>query len=90
MEIEFAASGPVEGEPLSAIAVLAFEGPVLSAPAEALDAATSGAVSRALAGGRFSGAKGQSLDLVAPAGLHASRLVLVGAGDQDKFDDQAL
>ena len=90
MEIEFAAPGPVEGEPLSAIAVLAFEGAVLSAPAEALDAATSGAVSRALAGGRFTGAKGQALDLVAPAGLHAARLLLVGAGDQDKFDEQAL
>ena len=90
MEIEFAAPGPVEGEPLSAIAVIAFEGPVLTAPAEALDAAASGAVSRALAGGRFSGAKGQALDLIAPAGLHAARLVLVGAGEQDKFDEQGL
>jgi leucyl aminopeptidase len=90
MEIEFAAAGPVEGEALSAIAVLAFEGPVLSPPAEVLDAATSGAVSRALAAGRFTGATGQTLEIVAPAGLHASRLVLVGAGDQDKLDDQAL
>jgi leucyl aminopeptidase len=90
MEIEFAAPGPVEGEALSAIAVLAFDGPVLSAPAETLDAATSGAVSRALAAGRFTGAAGQALEIVAPAGLHASRLVLVGVGDQDKLDDQAL
>jgi leucyl aminopeptidase len=90
MEIEFAAAGPVEGEALSAVAVLAFEGPVLSAPAEALDAATSGAISRALAGGRFTGAKGQLLDLIAPSGLHASRLVVIGGGAQEGFDDQAL
>jgi leucyl aminopeptidase len=87
MEIEFVVQGPVEGEPLSALAVLVFEGPALSSDAEALDAATSGAVSRAIAGGRFTGAKGQTSDLVACHGLHASRLVLAGAGARDTLTD---
>ena len=89
MEIEFAAQGPVEGEALSAIAVPVFEGQTLTAAGEALDAASGGAVSRALAAGRFTGAKGQVLELVAPAGIHAARIVLIGAGAQDGFDDLA-
>jgi leucyl aminopeptidase len=86
MEIEFIPPGPVEGEPLSAIAAPVFDGPSLSTVGEALDSAAGGAVSRALASGLFTGAKGQTLELIAPAGLHASRLVLVGAGPRDKFD----
>ena len=39
-------------------------------------------MSRAFAGSRFTGAKGQTIDLIAPAGLHASRVVLVGAGPE--------
>jgi leucyl aminopeptidase len=80
MEIQFVAQGPVEGEALSAIAVPVFEGSPLTPCAEALDAATKGAVSRAIGASRFTGAKGQILEIVAPAGLHAARLVLVGAG----------
>ncbi|MGZ8362498.1 MAG: leucyl aminopeptidase [Caulobacteraceae bacterium] len=90
MEIEFAAAGPVEGEALLAVAVLAFDGPTLSPAAEALDAAASGALSRALAGGRFTGAAGQTLDLVACQGLHAARVVVVGAGAQGKLDGKGV
>jgi leucyl aminopeptidase len=87
MEIQFVAQGPVEGEALSAIAVLAFDGPALSPAAEALDAAASGALSRAIAGGRFTGAKGQVCELVACHGLHAARVVLAGAGPLDALTD---
>ncbi len=87
MQIQFQTAGPVAGAPLSAIAVLVFEGPVLSAAAEALDAETGGAVSRALAG-RFKGAKGQAVELVAPANLHAAQLLLIGAGPKDAFNAQ--
>jgi leucyl aminopeptidase len=90
MEIEFAAPGPVEGEPLSAIAVPVYEGVALTAPGEALDLAAGGALSRALAGARFTGAKGQTLELVAPAGLHAARVVLVGAGPRQGLDAGAM
>ncbi len=85
MEIEFVSLAAVEGEPLSAIAIPVFEGPTLTAVGEALDSSTSGALSRALASGRFTGAKGQTLDLVAASGLHAARVVLVGAGPGDSF-----
>ncbi len=84
MQIQFAKPSAVSGAPLSAIAVLVFEGPVLSSAAEALDQETGGALSRALAG-RFRGAKGQSVELVAPANLHASQLLLIGAGSKDSF-----
>ena len=88
MKIKFVEYGPVAGEALMAIAVLMFEGPALSEAAEALDSQTGGAVSRAAAG-RFKGARGQSLELVAPANLHASHLLLIGAGPQDAFDAAA-
>jgi leucyl aminopeptidase len=87
MQIEFAKPSAVSGAPLSAIAVLVFEGPVLSAAAEALDGETGGAISRALAG-RFKGAKGQAMELVAPANLHAGQLLLIGAGPKEGFDSQ--
>ncbi len=82
MEIEFVSRGPVEGEPLSAIAAPVFEGPTLTGAGEALDGVSGGALSRAFAGSRFTGAKGQTIDLIAPAGLHASRVVLVGSGPE--------
>jgi leucyl aminopeptidase len=85
MQIEFIAQGPIGGAPLSVVAVLVFEGPALSAAAEALDAQTSGAVSRAVAG-RFKGAKGSSAELTAPHGVHAAQILLIGAGDQAAFD----
>jgi leucyl aminopeptidase len=88
MQIEFVEAVPLGGAPLLAIAALVFEGPTLSASAEALDAATGGAVSRAVAG-RFRGARGQAIELVAPANLHASHLLLVGGGAKEGFDAAA-
>jgi leucyl aminopeptidase len=88
MQIEFVGSGPVEGTPLSAIAVLVFEDGLLSSAAEALDRQTGGALSRVLAG-RFRGAKGQVAELLAPAGVHAGSLSLIGAGPKDAFDEAA-
>ncbi len=87
MQIEFVGPGAVEGAPLSAVAVLVFEGAVLSVAAEALDQTTGGAVSRVLAG-RFRGAKGQSAELLAPSGMHATLVLLIGAGPKDAFDAQ--
>jgi leucyl aminopeptidase len=87
MQIEFVGSGPVEGAPLSAVAVLVFEGGVPSAAAEDIDQQTGGALSRVLAG-RFKGAKGQAAELLAPSGMHASLVLLIGAGPKDAFDSQ--
>jgi leucyl aminopeptidase len=88
MQIEFVGSGPVEGSPLSVIAVLVFEGPELSAAAESLDRQTGGAVSRVLAG-RFRGAKGQTAELLAPSGVQAASVLLIGGGAKAGFDAHA-
>ena len=90
MEIEFVPAGAVEGEALSAIVAPVFENQTLSAAAEALDGSSGGALSRAMASSRFTGETDQILDLIAPAGLHASRVVLVGAGARGKLDDLAV
>jgi leucyl aminopeptidase len=45
-----------------------------------------GLLGQAVAASRFTGAKGQTLDLIAPAGIEAERLVLVGAGKREGFD----
>jgi len=86
MKIEFVGtpSGP------AAVAVLVFEDEGLSAPARRWDEASGGAITRGMQRGRFTGAKGQSLVLPAPAGLDAWSLVAVGAGKRADFDDLAL
>ena len=85
MKIEFVAA---DAEPRKhrALAVVAFEGGALSPPAREVDQATSGAIGRGVAGGRFMGKAGQSIDLIAPAGLDAVRILVVGGGDETTFD----
>ncbi|HEY8574611.1 leucyl aminopeptidase [Phenylobacterium sp.] len=73
MEIEFvAADAPLA--PKTAVARVVFEGQ-----------AQEGALARAVSASRFTGAKGQTLDVLAPDG-GAERLVLVGAGKAEAFD----
>src|SRR5690606_36866902 len=74
----------------SAIDVLAHEGGALSAEAKALDAATGGALARAIAAGRFTGARGQSLELLAPSGVDAARVLVLGAGEAEGLNDQGI
>ncbi|MGE5500716.1 MAG: leucyl aminopeptidase, partial [Ignavibacteriales bacterium] len=54
MRIEFVPADAAPGAG-AAIAVLAHEGGALSEEAQALDAATGGALARAIAAGRFTG-----------------------------------
>ena len=84
MKIEFVAAEAAAG-PKAAIAVLAGEGAPLAGAAALLDAATGGALQRAIDGGRFTGAKGQTLDLVAPHGVDAARVIVVGSGPAAKL-----
>lgn len=86
MKIEFV--GAPSGS--AAVAVVVFEGAKLAGPAAAWDKAAGGALGRAIGAGRFTGAKGQSLVLTAPAGIEATHLVAIGAGKKDGFDDLAL
>jgi leucyl aminopeptidase len=76
MEIEFVASDAPLG-PKTALARIVFEGALSAADAQTA------------AAGRFTGAKGQTLDIVAPQGTDAARLLLVGAGKAEAFDDIA-
>jgi leucyl aminopeptidase len=85
MQIAFAApSTASEG----ALVVGALEGGALTPSAAAVDKATAGALTRAKAASRFTGKPGQILEILAPAGIRAARIYLVGLGTA-KFDDRA-
>jgi len=77
VEIELVAKMPADAPVL---VVGAHEGRKLNAAAAALDRQIGGRLRKAMAGGRFTGAAGQSLDLVAPAGFAGRRAILIGLG----------
>ena len=79
MQIHFAALGaaPLPG---SALVVLGLEKGALTPAATALDAALDGRLSRAMASARYTGAKGQTLDLITGAADDAARILLIGTG----------
>ncbi len=55
-----------------------------------LDHKLGGALKRAMAGSHFTGAKEQSLSILAPAKSRLSRIVLIGIGDPAKATDAAI
>jgi leucyl aminopeptidase len=69
-----------------AVAMAIAEGNALGGIVERADKLAGGAIRRALSVSRFSGKPGQILELVAPTGLKASRLLLAGLGKSGKFD----
>ena len=77
MEIAFV-STDVPASAGTAVARIVFEG-----------SARDGAVARAVAASRFTGAKGQTLEVSLAPAEAAARLVLVGAGREGGFDAQA-
>jgi leucyl aminopeptidase len=72
-----------------AFVVFATDGGKLSASADKLDKASGGALKRALKNSKFKGRKGQTLVVLGPTGLKASRILLLGIGKVDKVDDLA-
>jgi len=67
------------------------EGSALTASAKDLDKLTAGALKRAIAASRFTGGKGQTLEILAPAGIKNSRVLLVGLGKGlDELAQQSL
>src|SRR5688500_13273521 len=74
MDIEFVAAGAAIPAK-AAVARIVFEGDTHEGP-----------IAQAVAASRFTGGKGQTLDILAPQGVGAARLVLVGAGKRDAFD----
>jgi leucyl aminopeptidase len=72
-----------------ALVVGAREGSALTAAAAAVDTASGGALTRALGVSRFTGKAGQALEILAPSGMKATRILLVGLGNPAKFDGPA-
>ena len=86
MKIEFVAA--VDAAEILAVPV--FEDRAFTPAGSALDAKTSGALTKAAGKGRFTGKAGQTLGVAAPQGVDADTVLLVGAGAQDKQDDLAV
>ena len=86
MKIEFVASA----EAAEVLAVLVHEGRAFVGMGTHLDAATGGALTKAMTHSRFTGASNSTLVVAAPAGVDAASIVLTGAAEADKFDDLAL
>ena len=61
----------------------------LTAAAKAADEASGGAIDRARNTGRFNGKSGETLDIPAPSGMKANRLMLVGTGDKSPEGTEA-
>ena len=81
MNISFSATATGD-----AIAAPVFADRTLSAAAQALDSATNGAVLRAIEASRFKGSAGDVLEITAPAGVEATRIVLFGLGEKGDLD----
>ena len=68
----------------------AADGAALLPAAVRADRSAGGAIARALKVSRFTGKSGQILEVLAPAGLRASRLLLVGLGKPEELDEKGL
>ncbi len=90
MQISFVAPDDAAARDGGAWVVGAAEGSALLPAAVRLDKASGGAVTRALKFSRFSGKAGQILEVLAPAGMAASRLVLAGLGKPELVDEKGL
>lgn len=71
---------PIRPPRTGVLVVLAEEGPALGPTAQALDKASGGAIARAAKVRDFKGRRNTALDLLVPAGLDLSRLIVVGVG----------
>ncbi len=86
MQLSFAALSTAA---TGALAVGATAGGTLLPAAAEADKAMGGAIARALSGSKFKGKPGQVLEFMAPAGLKASRVLLIGLGKPEEFDANA-
>jgi leucyl aminopeptidase len=70
--------------------VVGAAGTALLPGAVAADKASGGALSRAVKFSTFKGKSGQMLEVLAPAGMKVSRLLLVGMGTPEALDEKGL
>src|SRR5581483_11036264 len=82
MRVSFAAP---PSDPTGTVVVGASDKDLLPAAA-ALDKRLGGALRRAAEASRFKGKTGQFVELLAPTGMKAARVVLAGIGQPDKFN----
>ena len=82
MQIEF---GRFEIPESGVLVVGVMDDRKLTSQAETVDKKTKGAIARAMAASRFTGARDQSIEIMAPTGIDASRIVLVGLGKAEGF-----
>src|SRR5689334_10659926 len=87
MQLSFVAPGPIGS---GALVVGAVDGAKLLPAAVAADKEVAGALTRALGFSRFTGKSGQMLELLAPAGVRASRILLVGLGASSDLNASRL
>ena len=87
MQISFVAPSNIAA---GAWVVGAADGSVLLPAAVRADKASGGALTRALKISRFTGKAGQMLEVLAPAGMAVSRLLLVGLGKPESVDEKGL
>ncbi|HWY65972.1 MAG TPA: leucyl aminopeptidase [Rhizomicrobium sp.] len=94
MQISFVAPADVTAKSRTkeggAQVVGAVEGAALLPAAVRLDRASGGALTRALKVSRFKGKPGQMVEVLAPSGMPASRLLLVGLGKAESLDEKGL
>jgi leucyl aminopeptidase len=87
MQFNFAAATAVGS---GAWVVGAAEGLGLLPAAAKADKAAGGAILRAMPAAKFTGKKGQILVVLAPAGVKASRIVVLGLGKPENLDSAAV
>ena len=87
LEVQFA---PLSQAPRGTLVLLAGEELALGATARALNERGKGALERAAAAAGFSGKSKTAIELLAPAGIEAQRLVMVGSGRPGKELDRLL
>ena len=73
-----------------ALVVTALKGGKLLGTAKQLDKASKGAIGRAIKASRFEGNNGQWLDILAPAGVGADRVLLGGLGEAKNIKQRNL
>ena len=77
LDIQFA---PLSAPPGATLVVLAGEGLAFGPAARAIDERTKGALTKAARAAGFSGKAKTSIEILAPAGIEAQRIVVVGMG----------
>jgi leucyl aminopeptidase len=85
MDIRFVTAGGGD-----VVAVMASEGGELLEAGKALDSASGGRIGKAVKATRFTGAAGQTVDILAPEGVDFARVLVIGVGKLDAADSMTV